>query len=111
MHSRQNSNFLNDPFIRLFLYGHFTVRFPLPKKVFYKNYPEQPKNFGERIRKYRIDNGLQIKQLAKLVGVTADSITNWELRNVEPTTDNKEILEKLFRSSGYGSESTGLGVR
>ena len=39
---------------------------------------------GERIRKARMDKGLLIRELAALVGVTSDTVINWELRGVKP---------------------------
>jgi DNA-binding transcriptional regulator YiaG len=47
-------------------------------------YPKEPKTLGERIRKARMDEGLLIRELAALVGVTADTVINWELRGVKP---------------------------
>ena len=41
-------------------------------------YPKEPKTFGERIRKARMDKGLLIRELATLVGVTADTGGNCE---------------------------------
>jgi len=55
-------------------------------------YPIEPKTFGERLRKKRMDLGLQIKELAEFLGVTDDTIINWELRNIKP---NKRNLEKI----------------
>ncbi|PIP68029.1 MAG: hypothetical protein CO035_07910 [Candidatus Omnitrophica bacterium CG_4_9_14_0_2_um_filter_42_8] len=47
-------------------------------------FPQNPKTLGEKIRKTRIDKGLLIRELAKLIGVTPDSIINWEIRGVKP---------------------------
>jgi len=47
-------------------------------------YPKAPKNLGERIRKARMDRGLLIKDPAEIIGVTEDTIINWELRNITP---------------------------
>lgn len=48
-------------------------------------YPKEPKTLGERIRKARMDKGLLIRELAALIGVSADTVINWELRGVKPT--------------------------
>ena len=60
-------------------------------------YPKEPKTLGERIRKARMDKGLLIRELAALVGVSPDTILNWELRNVKPMGRNlrrvQEVLE------------------
>lgn len=53
-----------------------------------------PITFGEKLRRKRIDSGLQIKQLANIIGVTDDTIINWEKRHVSPTYNNLKKLEK-----------------
>ena len=58
----------------------------LPKGLFFKDYPSNPRNFGERLRKARMDAGLQIKDLALMLGVTQDTVINWELRGMRPKT-------------------------
>lgn len=59
-------------------------------------YPKEPKTLGERIRKARMDKGLMIKELAKFVGVTEDTVINWELRGVRPRGKSLERMRKLF---------------
>jgi transcriptional regulator with XRE-family HTH domain len=44
--------------------------------MFIKHYPENPVSFGERLRKARMDAGLQIKELAEMIGVTEDTVIN-----------------------------------
>ena len=68
----------------------------LPKSVFRKDYPENPKTFGEHLRKARIDAGLLIKDLAKKVGVTEDSVSNWEVRGRMPRGKSRETLKRIF---------------
>ena len=57
---------------------------PIPSHVFIPGYPETPKTFGEHLRKARMDAGLQIKELAAEIGVSQDSVINWELRGKTP---------------------------
>ena len=71
----------------------------LPKSVFCKDYPENPKTFGEHLRKARIDAGLLIKDLAKELGVTEDTVINWELRGRMPRPKAREVLRRVF--GGY----------
>ena len=59
------------------------------------DYPENPTTFGEKIRKMRLDNGLYAKELAEIIGVTEDSILNWEKRGMRP---RKDLMEKLTAS-------------
>jgi len=51
---------------------------------FNPKYPKNPKTLGERIRKTRMDEGLKIKELAEMLGVTYDSVINWEIREIKP---------------------------
>ena len=48
------------------------------------DYPKEPKTLGERIRKARMDKGLMIKGLAEQLGVTDDTVINWEIRGMKP---------------------------
>jgi DNA-binding transcriptional regulator YiaG len=48
------------------------------------DYPKEPKTLGERIRKARMDKGLMIKGLAEKIGVTEDTVINWEIRDMKP---------------------------
>ena len=41
-----------------------------PRYILNEDYPVDPKTFGEKLRKARMDAGLMIKELAALVGVT-----------------------------------------
>ena len=68
----------------------------LPKSVFRRDYPENPKTFGEHLRKARIDAGLLIKDLAKKLGVTEDTVINWELRGMMPRPRVRENLAMTF---------------
>jgi len=39
-----------------------------------------------------MDKGLKIKDLAEIIGVTPDSIINWEIKRVKP---KKKSLQKI----------------
>ena len=54
---------------------------------------------GERILSLRKDNGLNQQQLAELIGVSKDSIRNWEHSRNEPTKDYAKKLGKVFKCS------------
>ena len=43
-----------------------------------------------------MDLELLIKELARLVHVTSDTIINWELRNVKPVQKNLTMVKKLL---------------
>ena len=49
-----------------------------------KPYPKELKTYGDHLRKKRLDLNLSQSQVAKIINVTTDSITNWELNRNEP---------------------------
>ncbi len=57
------------------------------------DYPEISQTFGEKIRRIRLDKGLMIKEVAEAIGVTEDSIINWERRGIKP---RKDLMERLM---------------
>lgn len=65
---------------------------PILKYILNEDYLADPKTFGERLRKARMDAGFKIKELAALIGVTEDTITNWELRGINLTAECIEVL-------------------
>ncbi len=54
---------------------------------------DQPKTLGEFIRRRRFENDLFAKELAKLIGVTEDTVLNWENSRTYPS-QKKVILLK-----------------
>lgn len=50
-----------------------------------KSYPKELKTSGDHLRKKRLDLNLSQPQVAKIINVTTDSITNWELNRNEPS--------------------------
>ena len=68
----------------------------IPTELFNKDYPANPKTFGEKLRKARIDAGLNTRELAERVGVTPDTVINWELRGMEPKSKNAREKVKQF---------------
>jgi len=46
------------------------------------------KERGEVIQRSRIDAGRMIKDLAKMLGVSQDTIIDWELRAISPNSQN-----------------------
>lgn len=62
---------------------------PRPKEWYYKNEPRLPK---ERIVKVREKLGITQVQLAKLVGVDAFTIQNWEAGKTVPSVEQKRQI-------------------
>ena len=42
-----------------------------------------------------MDAGLQIKELANMLGVTEDTVINWEVRGISPAARNLEKIKAL----------------
>ena len=55
------------------------------KKPCRKPYPKELKTYGDHIRKKRLDLNLSQPQVAKIINVTTDTITNWELNRNTPS--------------------------
>ena len=63
---------------------------------FNPKYPKNPQNLGEKIRKARMDKGLLIRELASQIGVTEDTVINWEIRNIKPEGRNLERVKEFI---------------
>ena len=57
---------------------------------------------GQRLRQARLYNGLSINDLAEILGVTKQAISQYETQNVTPEFEKMRILtEKLKFPSSY----------
>jgi DNA-binding transcriptional regulator YiaG len=65
---------------------------------FNPKYPKNPQNLGQQIRKARMDKGLLIRELASQLGVTDDSVINWEVRGRKPVGRNMERVRQFLAS-------------
>jgi DNA-binding XRE family transcriptional regulator len=63
-----------------------------------KPYPKELKTYGDHLRKKRLDLNLSQPQVAKIINVTTDSITNWELNRGTP---NLTLIPKIISFLGY----------
>lgn len=45
-----------------------------------------------------MDSGLMIKELASQLGVTEDTVINWEIRGIRPVGRNLEKLKEILVS-------------
>jgi DNA-binding XRE family transcriptional regulator len=62
-------------------------------RVLPDGYPMRAKTIGERIRKKRLDMGLFQEDVAKIIGVDVNTVTNWEKGRFKPC---KECLGKVM---------------
>lgn len=53
----------------------------------------------DRIKKLRLQNEMTQVQLAEIVGVTKQSVSNWENDNIQPSIDMLIKLSKYFAVS------------
>ena len=53
-------------------------------------------NLGQKIQKYRKYNKLSQEQLGELVGVTRQTISNWELNESAPDISQAKELSRIF---------------
>jgi len=76
----------------------YTLEIELNMLDFNPKYPQNPQNLGERIRKARMDKGLLIRELASQLGVTDDSVINWEVRGRKPVGKNMESVRRFIEN-------------
>ena len=58
----------------------------------------QPKTIGEHLNKRRLELGLEQEQVAKMMGVTWLSVSNWERGVYRPT---KKAMNPIIAFLGY----------
>ncbi len=59
-------------------------------------YPKNPKTFGERIRKKRMDKRLTMKDIATRLGVSETTVYNWEIKNKRPYRRTIKNLKSIL---------------
>lgn len=75
----------------------YTLEITLNLNEFNPAYPKNPQTLGEQIRKARMDKGLMIKELASQLGVTEDTVINWEVRGRNPESGNLDEIRQFLR--------------
>lgn len=55
-----------------------------------------PRTLGERIKKWRLEQGFFQRDLAKRIGVNEMTIVNWEKEETKPTKRNLEALKAIL---------------
>ncbi|MBI2401928.1 MAG: helix-turn-helix transcriptional regulator [Gemmatimonadetes bacterium] len=74
-------------------------------------YPRQLRTVGDDIRKRRLDSGLLQREVAGILGVTVDTVRNWEVGRNRPSQRQwPRIIEFLgYVPSGATGDSSPLG--
>ena len=70
-------------------------------------YPLELRTIGDHVRARRLDLGLFQKDVAKRIGVSTDTITNWEKRRSNPTL---RVWPIVIGFLGYDPRPTGRTV-
>jgi len=60
---------------------HRTLKCPKPQR---KDYPEEPRALGEYLKCRRLDLGLRQRDVAREIGVNAETVGHWELGRSYP---------------------------
>lgn len=55
--------------------------------------------FGERLRRLRIENSVKQAELGEYLGVTSNTISNWELGVTSPNPDTIEKIVEYFNTT------------
>jgi len=74
----------------------YTLEIEINLLDFNPKYPKNPKNFGEMIRKKRMDLGLTMKNIAEKTGVSETTVYNWEIKNIRPYRKTEEKLKAIL---------------
>ena len=74
----------------------FHLEKSIPTRVFNATYPDNPRTFGQALRKARIDAGLQIKELAQELDSDEMTIINWELKGMVPAPWKRTAILRRF---------------
>jgi len=74
----------------------YTLEIEINLLDFNPRYPKNPKNFGEKIRKRRMDLGLTMKEIAIRLGVSETTVYNWEIKNRKPYRKTEEKLKAIL---------------
>lgn len=74
----------------------YTLEIEINLLDFNPKYPKNPKNFGEMIRKRRMDLGLTMKNIAEKTGVSETTVYNWEIKNRKPYRRTEEKLKAIL---------------
>ena len=62
-------------------------------------YPIRPRTIGEKIKKKRLDMGLYQKDVADIIGVDVNTVTNWEKGRCVPSNGFLEKIEVFLEST------------
>lgn len=74
----------------------YTIEIEINLLDFNPKYPKNPKNFGEMVRKKRMDIRLTMREIAERLGVSETTVYNWEIKNRKPYRRTEEKLRSIL---------------
>jgi len=74
----------------------YTLEIEINLLDFNPKYPKNPKNFGEMIRKKRMDMRFTMRDIAEKLGVSETTVYNWEIKNRKPYRRTEEKLRAVL---------------
>jgi len=91
-------------------YATLLLRYPLHTSIKYivcvvrpfsypDGYPVNPHTIGEHLRKKRMDNRLMQSEVTNIIGVSEESIWNWENGRTKPSKKNLKIINAFVTAS------------
>jgi transcriptional regulator with XRE-family HTH domain len=73
------------------------------------NYPQELVTLGDHLRKVRLDRRIYQSDVAKALGVTNDSINNWENNHCEPKVSQAKSIIKFLGYIPYKYQKKAIG--
>ena len=93
----QVSNSCELPWIHCNFFTKPKINLTVPRpKTLPDGYPLKPKTLGERIKKERMDMGFFQRDVARMIGVSTDTITLWEKGRTKPSKNNLERIMQFL---------------
>ncbi len=72
-------------------------------------YPANLDTLGDHLRKVRLDRGMSQPDVARILNVTTDSVTGWELNRFEPTPKFAKAIIAFIGSFPFSGGEHSLG--
>ena len=74
-------------------------------------YPAELKTLGDHLRTVRLDRGLSQSAVAKILNVTPDTVTGWEMNRHQPPAKLAKAIIGFLGYMPFASEEGSLGKR
>jgi transcriptional regulator with XRE-family HTH domain len=76
-----------------------------------RGYPKKLITVGDHIKAKRLDKGLYLKEVAKMMGITVDTLINWELGRYEPPSYRYKKISDFLGYCFYNHPATTLPLK